>query len=479
MELTALRLRLESSLTLRLLRSPNAAEILRFLHVSFKTDYRLSIPADELVAKLQTFLEVEVHPQAPLTLPDEPRAYLEQWCRDEIGYLRRQYDGDEPVFELSADAERALQWVEDLRPRQVVGTESRFRTVFRLLEEILEYSSGDIEQRVRELERRRDEIDAQIERIIADGTVETISAGEIRERFEEAVRNARGLQGDFRALERNFRLITQELQERQFVSGTTRGEMVGLVLDRDRALSESEQGQSFDAFLRFLLSDHAQREFNRLLEQIDQLPQLAGELEAHPVLRHLQKRLLLESGKVNRTSHRLTEQLRRALDRHTLQERRQVAEHLQEIKGLAQRLRGKLPSATPLVELSLKPFLNAPLERPLWHQRAELHFGGEIGDHVEKPATELPLVDLLMVDVARLRDHVQSALRDREQIALTDLLAIHPPELGVFDLIGYLSIATKSRHHRVDEVTVFRYILPATGGQPARELNFPQIYFSR
>ena len=90
------------------------------------------------------------------------------------------------MFELSADAERALQWVEDLRPGQVVGTESRFRTVFRLLEEILEYSSGDIEQRVRELERRRGESNTQIERIIADGTVETISVGEIRERFEEA-----------------------------------------------------------------------------------------------------------------------------------------------------------------------------------------------------------------------------------------------------------------------------------------------------
>ena len=56
----------------------------------------------------------------------------------------------------------------------------------RLLEEILEYSSGDIEQQVRELERRRGESNTQIERIIADGTVETISVGKIRERFEEA-----------------------------------------------------------------------------------------------------------------------------------------------------------------------------------------------------------------------------------------------------------------------------------------------------
>ena len=397
MDLAELRFQLDFSPTLRLLRSSNAAEILRFLHASFKADYRLSIPFDELTAKLQSYLDREVHPQSPLTLPEEPRFYLEQWCRDEMGYLRRYYDGDQPVVELSADAERALLWMEDLRPRQVVGTESRFRAVFRLLEEILEFSTGDIEKRVQELERRRDEINAQIEYIIASGTVETISAGEIRERFDEAVRCARGLQGDFRAMEQNFRLITQALQDRQFAPGVTRGELVGLVLERDRALSESEQGQSFAAFLRFLLSDRSQLEFKRLLEQIEQLPQLAGELQANPVLRQLLKRLQDESRKVVRTNHRLTEHLRRALDGHGLQERRQVAAHIQEIKSLAQSLRGKLDPATPLIELSLKPYLNAPMERPLWRQREEIQLRGQIEDHMEKPLSELQLTDLLAV----------------------------------------------------------------------------------
>jgi hypothetical protein len=464
---------------MRLLRSSNAAEVLRFLHKSFKADYRLSISGDELTAKLQTFLETEVHPQAPLTLPDEPRAYLEQWCRDDVGYLRRFYEGDEPAFELSADAERALQWMEDLRPRQVVGTESRFRAVFRLLEEILEFSTGDIEKRVRELERRRDELNEQIERIIASGTVETISPGEIRERFEEAVRTARGLQGDFRAVEHNFRLITQELQERQLVAGATRGDIVGFVLERGRALAESEQGQSFEAFLRFLLSDRSQHEFTLLLEQLEKLPQLAGELQGNPVLRQLLKRLLAESSKVVRTNHRLAEQLRRAMDRHGLQERRQVAEHIQEIKVLAQRLRGRLHPSTLLLELGLRPDLNTPMERPLWRKREELHLRGMIEDHVEKPPSELQLADLLAVDMARLRTNVQVALGQRHQITLTDLLESHPPEQGVFDLIGYLAIATKSCHHRVDQDAVVRYVIPAVRGQVARELEFPQIYFTR
>jgi hypothetical protein len=462
-----------------LLRSPNAAEILRFLDRAFKAEYRLSVQADDLAGMLQSFLDTEVHSTAPLTLPDEPRSYLEQWCRDDVGWLRRYYDGDEPVFELSADAERALQWLEDLRPRQVVGTESRFRTVFRLLEEILEFSSGDIERRVRELERRRDELNAQIERIIASGTVETMSAGEVRDRFEEAVRTARGLQGDFRAVEQNFRLITQQLQERQFDPAATRGDLVGFVLERDRALTDSEQGQSFAAFLRFLLSEHSQQEFQRLLVQIQEMPALQSDLQENPVLRQLLKRLLAESAKVVRTNHRLAEQLRRALDWHNLQERRRVAEQIQEIKALAQQLRGRLSPDTPIVELPLRPHLNAPMERPLWRQRAELQLRGRIEDHIERPASALDLADLLALDLARLREQVASALREREQVTLTELLESHPPENGVFELIGYLALATKSRRHRVDDGAVMRFVLPETRERKRQEVEFPQIYFIR
>ena len=479
MELAELRFQLDFSPTLRLLRSHHAAEILRFLYVSFKANYRLSIPFEELTDKLRSYLDREIHPLAPMTMPEPPRAYLEQWCRDDMGFLRRYYEGDQPVVELSPDSERALLWMEDLRPRQVVGTESRFRAVFRLLEEILEFSTGDIEKRVAELERRREEIDAQIERIIASGTAETFSAGEIRERFEEAVRNARGLQGDFRAVEHNFRLITQALQEREFLPGVTRGELVGLVLERDRALGESEQGQSFEAFLRFLLSERSQGEFKRLLEQVEQLPQLAGELQTNPVLRHLLKRLQEESRKVVRTNQRLAEHLRRALDRHGLQERRQVAVHLQEIKALAQALKGRLDPATPLVELHLRPQLNAPMERPWWRQHEEVRLRGQIEDHLEKPASELPLTELLAVEMSRLRHNVDSALGAHEQITLTDLLDGHPPQQGVFDLIGYLAIASKSASHRVDDTETVRYVLPAASGRTARELHGPQIYFCR
>src|SRR5260221_5640265 len=465
MVLAELKLRFQDSPALVLLRSPYAAEIATFLNGAFKAEYRLAIRGDDLAAMLQAFLETEVHPQNTLSFPKPPRDYLEEWCRDEVGWLRRYYDRDEAVFELSADAERVLQWLEDLEPRQVVGTESRFRTVFRLLEEILEFSSGDIEKRVEALERRRDEITAEIQQILARGSVEPLSAGQVQERFEEAVRNARSLLGDFRAVEQNFRLITQQLQERQLAVGSTRGEMVGFVLERDRALEESEQGQSFYAFLRFLLSERGRAEFDKLLAQVEELPGLREQLPGNPALRQLLPRLVAESGKVVRTNHRLSEQLRRALDRQNLQERRRVFDLIQEIKALAEQLRGRLESATSVVELALRPALNSPMERPLWRLRAEIKMPARIDDHIERPHAALGGFDLLALDLAQLGRQVEEALREHEQVTLTDLLERFPPELGVFDLLGYLAIATKSRRHRVDDQALMRFTLPASGGR--------------
>jgi hypothetical protein len=478
-ELAVLKLRFQESPALALLRSPYAPEIAVFLDGAFKSEYRLAIPGDDLAAMLQAFLETEVHPQSPLAFPKPPREYLEEWCHDEVGWLRRYYDRDEAVFELSADAERVLQWLEDLEPRQVVGTESRFRTVFRLLEEILEFSSGDIEKRVQELERRRDEIAAKIQEILARGSVETLSAGQVQERFEEAVRNARSLLGDFRAVEQNFRLITQQLQERQLAQGSTRGDMVGFVLQRDRALEDSEQGQSFYAFLRFLLSEPGRAEFDKLLAQVEELPALREQLPANPALRQLLPRLVAESGKVVRTNHRLSEQLRRALDRQNLQERRRVFDVIQEIKALAQQLRGRLDPATPVIELPLKPGLNAPMERPLWRPRAEIKMRSHIDDHVERPYAALGAFDLLALDVAQLGRQVEQILRDQEQVTLTELLQRFPPELGVFDLLGYLSLATKSSRHRIDDQALMRFTIPPKDDRRAQMVEFPQIYFTR
>src|SRR5438552_1761007 len=78
--------------------------------------------------------------------------------------------GDEPLFDLTPSAEKAIDWLVGLRQRQFVATESRLLTVFELLRQIVEGTERDPGARLAELEKRRSQIENEIRRI-EDGDV--------------------------------------------------------------------------------------------------------------------------------------------------------------------------------------------------------------------------------------------------------------------------------------------------------------------
>src|SRR6185503_13933647 len=99
----------------RLLRSHNAALTLTFLHRAFKEHHAIFVPESHLRARLENFLE-EAHALHPGSYPQTASEYLATWCGDEQLLLKKLYSdhAEEPVFELTSGAERAMQWIEDL-----------------------------------------------------------------------------------------------------------------------------------------------------------------------------------------------------------------------------------------------------------------------------------------------------------------------------------------------------------------------------
>jgi Protein of unknown function (DUF3375) len=87
----------------KLLRSPNAALTLTFLHRAFKEHHTISVPEAHLRARLENFLD----------------EYLAAWCGTEQLLLKKLYsdEAEEPVFELTTAAERAVEWLDDLQLR--------------------------------------------------------------------------------------------------------------------------------------------------------------------------------------------------------------------------------------------------------------------------------------------------------------------------------------------------------------------------
>src|SRR5690349_560532 len=84
-----------------LLRGPNAALILTFLHRAFKEHQAISVPESHLRARLENFLD-EARSHKPGAYTQSASEYLANWCGTEQLLLRKLYgdEAEEPVFEL-------------------------------------------------------------------------------------------------------------------------------------------------------------------------------------------------------------------------------------------------------------------------------------------------------------------------------------------------------------------------------------------
>lgn len=232
-----------------LLRAQNSAMLLGFLHRTFKVQHRVALPENQLKALLENYLE-ELRNGEPDVYPMSAGQYLNSWCEDERGFLRKYYgeDAQEPVFELTSGAEKALWWLDQLSQTEFVGTESRLESIFNGLDEILKNSNPNVEDRISQLKQEIDKLRAQIDSIRASGIAPTYTPVQLNERYARILATGRELLGDFRLVEENFKKIAQDIAEQQTNPDLTRGAIVGRMLDADEALKNSEQGQSFYGF---------------------------------------------------------------------------------------------------------------------------------------------------------------------------------------------------------------------------------------
>ena len=470
---------LRQSASVRLLKSPNAPLILSFLHRTFKREQRASVSYAALLERLDATLEA-LNERSPGLYPLGAAAYLKQWSDDEHQLIRIVVRGsdDETTVELTADAERAISWVEELYRREFVGTESRFLAIFNLLEEIVSRSTEDVEQRLAQLEQERAAIEAEIGHIRESGRVEPLSSTQVKERFLQAGEVARLLLRDFAAVEQNFRAIARNVQEQQLRPEARKGTVVGYVLDADEELRASDQGRSFYAFWEFLTVPARQDDLHTLLDQVYNLPTLQELAPNHPLLRRLSRALLDAGEKIVQSNHRLAEQLRRLLDDRALAESRRVRELIDAIKRQAARLANAPPEGT-LLWFEGPPDVSMPMEKLLWEPNVATLFAtrpqeaGDIPDDTSIGA----LYRQFYVDESRLQRRIEAMLETRPACTLAELLNMYPAEKGISELIAYLAIASRDERHSIEDDTSEPVMLPAGGDVGEREIAMPRIVF--
>ena len=336
-----------------------------------------------------------------------------------------------------------MTWLSGLSQRSFVGTESRLLTLFDLLRQIGDGSETDPAARLRELHRKRDEIDAEIARV-EGGDVQLLGDTAVKERFTQFTALARELLADFREVEHNFRSLDLRVRERITLWDGSKGALLNEILGERDLIASSDQGRSFRAFWDFLMSRSRQDELTQLLEQVLQLEAVQA---LSPDLRI--KRVhydWLEAGEhAQRTVALLSQQLRRFLDDQAYLENRRIMDILRSVEASALALRAQAPAGDFMHLADIAPRIDLPMERPLHAPTVKLALTSGVLKAGDEDLDHAVLFSQFVVDKAALSQHVRQSLQQRTQVTLAELLQTRPLEHGLAELVTYLSLAAEPR----------------------------------
>ncbi len=473
----------------RLLRSDHAPLIASFLHRVFivpnirvmaKAD--LSEALEDELFGLRERLGADAFPKAALD-------YLNDWAANEKGWLRKFYKqgSDEQHFDLTPATEKAIAWLGTLTERAFVGTESRLLTLFTLLKQMSEGSETDPQMRVTELQKRRDEIDAEMARILA-GDIPTLSNTALKDRFQQFMNLARELLTDFREVEQNFRHLDRRVRERIALWEGGKGALLEEIMGERDAIADSDQGRSFRAFWDFLMSSNRQEELTHLVERVMTLPAVS-ELRPDPRIRRIHYDWLEAGEHTQRTVALLSQQLRRFLDDQTWLENRRIMDILHNIEAGALALRDTPPPGNFMQLDDTGADIDLPLERPLYTSPLRLRIADMILESGDENIEAAALFSQVVIDKAALSRHIRNALQERTQTTLRELIEAQPLQHGLAELIAYLQLANSTFKTVVDEevtdVIIWKNIHQGAPGklnagtEDIKQVRLPRVIFVR
>lgn len=462
----------------RLLRAENAPLILSFLDKVFvQPNVRFMTQAD-LVSKLDdTLYQLRISEGAEC-FPRSAQAYLDDWAQNEKGWLRKYYPvgSDEPHYDLTPSTEKVLTWVESLTGKSFIGTESRLLTIFELLKQMVLGTETDAETRIAELEKRKAELDAEIE-AIKSGNMVLMDETSIRDRFMQFSTMARELLSDFRAVEHNFRLLDSQVREKIATWDGTKGALLEQIFgDRD-VIVDSDQGRSFKAFFDFLMSSSSQEEFTSLLDKVFSMDALTAFTQDRRLRRiHFD---WLEAGEhTQRTVASLSQQLRRYLDNQAYLENKRIMEILDSIAQGALQVKENMPKGNFMTVDEPAPDIHLPMERPLYTPPLKVTIDSIVQEAVEEGIDLQALYDQVYVDKKVLIAHIQKELQSKSQTTLSAVIEKHPLSKGLAELVTYLAIASENRFTIFNELhrEEIRWLDSNGVGKNAR---LPQVIFNR
>lgn len=464
-----------------LLTLDTAPLIAGFLHHAFIRPNKRAIRQRELVSALDDYLYDLHQSYGEKIYPRPAKEYLDTWAHADYAFLRKYYppQEDEAEYDLSAATEKALEWLNSLREKQFVGTESRLLTIFELLRNLVHETESDAETRIAELSKRKAEIEEEISRLQAgDAPLSLPSSTQVKERYFQIEETARHLLSDFRQVEANFRQLDQKTRERIALADKPKAELLAEIFGEQDAISLSDQGRSFEAFWTFLMSLERREELQTLLSQALDLPEISGMTQDRWLADY--RFHLSEAGeKVQRTAAQLVEQLRRFLDSQMWLENKRIAELIRDIEKQSLAIKHNPPKPVDFATLpEPKIDITIPFTRSLFTPPRKIRMTDVAPQLGEGEFSADALFSQHYVDEGLLRNRIARMLSENSQVALSDIVEKYPVTRGMAEIVTYINMANREEKSTLNENQRQQILWHDAEGR-ARYADIPLVIFTR
>ncbi|MBA1437581.1 MAG: DUF3375 domain-containing protein [Epsilonproteobacteria bacterium] len=463
--------------TLKLLCSDNFAMMVAFFYFVFVQKRHIAIAQEQILCYLDDFL-FQINQTYPDAFVKSPKDYLDDFVRDNSGYLKRYYGGDgELLYELTPYTQKALEFIESLEKKEFVGSRTKFSVILELLEELIYETSFSDQERIAKLQKERLAIDKKIE-AITKGEDIRFDSSRVKESFMLIEEQSRKLLYDFSQIEHNFRELNLLAMERIATTDESKDRVLGSIFEDENLIRESDEGKSFFAFWQILTNSQLSEQFSEMIASIYQLKEIK-ELDRDERLKDLKFDLISNADKIAKVTSKLMEQLRRFLDERVWVENKKILELCKSVEKKAIEIKENPPGQRGFVQIDgAKVKIESVFEKSLYEIKTQTDLKADIKESEELDIDMQSLYHIFFVDEAKIKQQINHFLQIKEQVALKQVVEKFPVTKGVAEVVAYLSIAKNSKNSIVD-LHQKEYIEIEDATHHQKRVSVPKIIYVR
>ena len=309
---------------------------------------------------------------------------IKEWT-DKGLFANYQNEDGEIIYELSSHTSKVIDWVTSLKKEEYIGTESKFKTLFSQLKDLVEFSNEDREKRLELLRQKKEDIERQIESLEMGEEIEVYEDYQIEPRYNSLNKLAKELLSDFKEVDDNFKEIIKQIYKHQ-TDNEGKKNILNYIFDAYAELKDSQQGKSFYAFWEFLLSSELQKEWDELTDLLYNTLDKRNIDSKDMFLKDIKKHLFDAGEKVSKTNDRMSEKLSQIIinNNSKIQATKQVINDIKKLllNTTQNKERNNASLSYEVVELNLPlerqlnltpkqeiEYKNVPTEAKPWHYR--------------------------------------------------------------------------------------------------------------